>query len=321
MRRAAAVTGRGQGCDTAAGWLDRCRRGVFSGPPRKSRIGGLQTIVSFLFVHRITELDAQRARGEFRCAAGAAELPVWVAIEAIGQLACWIAAARSDFTTRPVAAVVREGRIPHGMATAATERVVLEAQLDRIDGRAVLYGGRALAGNTEIAGLGGCVGPMLPLEAFDDPAAVRARLAALRAGDTARAPLSAAGLPQPDLRDVAIHGSTGRAELWVPQAAPFFADHFPRQPVYPASLLAAAQNELARRVAAAVLGAESEGVAPTLIAGFKVRAFSPPGQRLELSAEARPPQGERAAVAVTVHGDGQRIASSVIEYRLRQATR
>jgi 3-hydroxymyristoyl/3-hydroxydecanoyl-(acyl carrier protein) dehydratase len=287
-----------------------------------SHASGLSFIVSFLFVHRITELDSQHARGELCCASDAADLPVWVAIEAIGQLACWIAAARSDFTTRPVAAVVREGRIPRGMGTAAAARVVLEAQLERVDRRAVLYGGRALADGLEIAGLGGCVGPTLPLDSFDDPAAVRARFAALRAGSTGLPPLSPADLPAPDLRDLTIRGTTGRADLWVPTAAPFFADHFPRQPVYPASLLAAAQNELAKRVAASVFDVPPEDVAPTLIADFKVRAFSPPGQRLVLSAEAQPPQGERVSVALTaVQGDGQRIASSMMEYRLQRAPR
>jgi 3-hydroxymyristoyl/3-hydroxydecanoyl-(acyl carrier protein) dehydratase len=276
-------------------------------------------IVSFLFVDQITAFDAQRARGEFCCADAAAAVPVWVAIEAIGQLACWIAAARSDFTARPVAAVVREGRMPRAVGTAATNRIVLEAQLERVDARAVLYGGRALAGAAEIAVLRGCVGPMLPLELFDDPAAVRARFAALRSGGAHRAPVAAADLPQPDLRDVTVRGSTGRAELWVPDAAPFFADHFPRKPVYPASMLAAAQNELARRLAATALAAPIDDVAPTRIADFKVRAFSPPGQRLELSGEARPSDGEVVAVALTVHADSQRIAGSVIEYRLRQA--
>ena len=160
-----------------------------------------------------------------------------------------------------------------------------------------------------------CVGPLLPLEAFDDPAAVRARLAALRAGDTGRPPLSAACLPEPDLRDVAIRGSTGRAELWVPGAAPFFADHFPRRAVYPATLLAEAQNQLARPVAARALGAEP-GVAPAPRATSRCAPSRRPVSRS--NSAATPPATGRARTVASEHGEGKRIASGFLEYRVRR---
>ncbi len=270
--------------------------------------------MGFSFVDRITAIGSDRARGHLRCADGAPPLPPWVVIEAVGQLAAWIAMVRSDFATRPVAAVVGEVRLSGADVGGAVD---LEAQIDRFDGRAILYSGRAHVVGTELAVLVRCVGPLLPMDAFDDPIAVRQRFAALRAGW----PAAGAGgaereLPRAQLSAVELRAGFARAQLRVPEAAPYFADHFPRRPVYPAALLADAQTQLARPLAAQGLGVEPERVLVSRVGDFKVRSFSPPGQVLDLLAELRPPADGGAAVDVSASAAGKRIAAGVLAYRV-----
>jgi hypothetical protein len=48
---------------------------------------------------------------------------------------------------------------------------------------------------------------------------------------------------------------------------------------------------------------------------YKVRAFSPPGQRLELTADAAVAHDREVAIRVKASAAGQRVATGVIEYR------
>jgi 3-hydroxymyristoyl/3-hydroxydecanoyl-(acyl carrier protein) dehydratase len=272
--------------------------------------------MGFVFVDRINAIDSDRARGELRRAAGAPPIPPWLVIEAVGQLAAWITMVRTDFVSRPVAALVGEIRIGVADVCGAVD---LEARIDRLDGRAMLYSGAARVGDTEVAVLARCVGPLLPMELFDDPAAVRERADLLRGG---RLPERASGddeLPRAQLAAVELQAESARARLHVPESAPFFADHFPRRPVYPATLLADAQNQLALPLAARALGVAEDRLRPARVSDFKVRSFSPPGQVLELAAESRPMQNGCAVVAVTASAEGKRVASGTFDYRIGAA--
>ncbi len=268
--------------------------------------------MGFVFVDRIIAISADHARGELHWAADGPPVPEWLAIEAVGQLAAWIAIARCEFASRPVAALVGEVQLAHG---ADRGPLALEARIDRLDGRAVLYSGSARCGTTEVAVLRRCVGPLLPMEAFDDPAAVRQRFERLCAGPATAAGRGASGVPSVTVEPAEILDGTARAQLRVPLAAEFFVDHFPRRPVFPASLLAEAQNRITRPIVARALGTVPEGVGIVRIADFKVRAFSPPGQVLELGAVARPAHEDGAVVDVSAHADGRRIGAGTFTYR------
>lgn len=270
--------------------------------------------MSFVFVDRISAITAASARGELRRAPDAPPLPPWLVIEAVGQLAAWIAMARGNFATRPVAALVGE---VHLIGAAVGGTLALEARIDRLDSRAVLYSGSARVCDREIAALRRCVGPLLPAHTFDDPGALRQRFAALCAGPLPPGAGGAEGaLPGAELSDLALADGTATALLRIPAAAPFFADHFPRRPVYPAALLADAQSQVAAPLAAQALGVAPAQVRPTYVADFKVRAFSPPGQVLDLVAETRPSAAGTVAIAVSARVGDRRIATGVLGYRV-----
>jgi 3-hydroxymyristoyl/3-hydroxydecanoyl-(acyl carrier protein) dehydratase len=270
--------------------------------------------MAFCFVDRITALCSDRACGQLRRAAAAAPLPPWLVIEAVGQLAAWIAIVRSDFGSRPVAAAVGEVRLD---GTDTGGGVDLEARIDRLDSRAVLYSGTARVDGAAIAVLERCVGPLLPMQMFDDPRVVRERLAALRAGWPATGAGGVEGeIPSAQPSSVELRDGKAQAQLRVPESAPYFADHFPRRPVYPAALLADAQNQLARGLAARALGVGPEHVQLSRVRDFKVRSFSPPGQVLDLLAEPLPTSDGSAVLGASVSAAGKRIGSCVLEYRL-----
>jgi 3-hydroxymyristoyl/3-hydroxydecanoyl-(acyl carrier protein) dehydratase len=85
----------------------------------------------------------------------------------------------------------------------------------------------------------------------------------------------------------------------VPDAAPFFADHFPRRPVFPATLLLDQQIRLALDLAAtATHWPANARVRPSRMTHVKVRSFMPPGSVLELTAEVVPMRAEPATRSV-----------------------
>ena len=272
--------------------------------------------MSFLFVDRIDALDADAARGQLDLAPGTRVVPPWLVIEAIGQLAAWIAMQRTEFRSRPVAALAADVRLGDAAEGGnLVGPVTLAAHIERCDGRAVLYSGTAHCAAGLIADLRRSVGPLLPVEVFDDPDALRRRLAELRAGTAP--PRTDSALPRGVLSAIEpLEGGAHRALLAVPTAAPFFADHFPRRAVYPASLLADAQSQLGLLVAAAVLGLDRTRLRAAALRDFKVRAFSEPGQLLTLHAV---PDGVRdglATVRVSAEAGGKRVASGALDYRV-----
>ncbi|HSQ01188.1 MAG TPA: hypothetical protein VL049_28545 [Candidatus Dormibacteraeota bacterium] len=269
--------------------------------------------MGFLFVDRIEALDEHGARGHLDLMPGEAALPPWLILEAVGQLAAWIAMARTNFLSRPVAALVGEALLDcSAWCDRADGPVELTAQLERIDGRAVLYTGTASCGGRVIASLSRCVGPLLPVALFDDPEAMRERLGVLRHGGGPVRRLPPPAFPVATAITVDAAGAR-HAHLRVPDAAPYFADHFPRRPVFPATLLAAVLDALAAPAATAALGGAAHVVA---VRDYKVRAFSEPGSALDIVAEPQAVRDGVVSVRVGATTDGKRTATGRFDYRV-----
>jgi 3-hydroxymyristoyl/3-hydroxydecanoyl-(acyl carrier protein) dehydratase len=202
---------------------------------------------AFSFVDRITALESgRRARGRFAISAALPAFSTGLVAEAVGQLAAWAAMAHAGFRRRPVAALAGEMRI---VGEAAPGEIVdLGVEIESCDRDAVAYGGWARVADTPVLELFRCVGPMLPLEEFDAPEAARGDFETL-CGPGAR-PGRFPGITAPDLTLIDhIPGQRLSASMHVPVSAPFFGDHFPRRPVFPATLLLDALIRLAKDVA------------------------------------------------------------------------
>jgi 3-hydroxymyristoyl/3-hydroxydecanoyl-(acyl carrier protein) dehydratase len=244
---------------------------------------------AFHFVDRIDACDPDGVvRGSVTVPSTVSCLLPCLVAEAVGQLAAWAAMAQMQFETRPVAALVAEARL-HGTPLAG-ERVDLTATFASMSQDAVVYTGSAAVAGATVLELDGCVGAMRPMDEFDDAQRVRRLFESLRGGALATAKDNrAAAVTLPGVVVLPCPPENPRecrATLAVPATAPYLADHFPRRPVFPATLLlhtmlGLGSETVHREVTAA--GAQSS-LSVRRVRDVKMRSFVDPGTQLELSA-------------------------------------
>jgi 3-hydroxymyristoyl/3-hydroxydecanoyl-(acyl carrier protein) dehydratase len=237
---------------------------------------------AFSFVDRITSLEqGVSVHGHYAIPSQVDSFPASLVAEAVGQLAAWAAMAAVDFSHRPVAGIA--GRIELLSSVRPGQVLDLAAELESVDTETLGYSGTARAGGTPVIRLLDCVGPMVALDDFDEPRSVRERLNLLRAGGAT--PGGFGGLPGFLLeRGEGERGQFTRAILQVPPDAPFFADHFPRRPVFPGTLLMHAHLQTAAMLAEDVLSGNGLAWRPRVVSDIKLRRFISPGETLNLHA-------------------------------------
>jgi len=149
---------------------------------------------------------------------------------------------------------------------------------------------------------------MVPLPDFDDPDAVRERCRILRTVGATSGGFP--GLPSFSLdRGECERGQLARTSLGIPSVAPFFADHFPRRPVFPGTLLLHANLQTAEMLASEVSSTNGAPWLPRAITDVKLRSFISPGETLNL--EARRTDCSETSLRVAVESRiGQRLVGS-----------
>jgi 3-hydroxymyristoyl/3-hydroxydecanoyl-(acyl carrier protein) dehydratase len=267
---------------------------------------------AFSFVDRITEFEpGRRARATYAVPADIDRFPSCLVAEAVGQLAAWVAMAHVGFRGRPVAALANETRFLAEVAPGST--LLLAVDIERCDDDAVAYAGRASTDGTAVIELVDCLGPMLPVEEFDSPAELAARFELLR-GEGAPAGRFRGVVAPRVVRTGGVPGASASATLHVPESAPFFGDHFPRRPVFPATLLLDAEIGLAMSVAGeATYWPAGTRPAPSRMTHVKMRAFIPPGAVLDLDAALAPIDAASATLRLTARMDGKTAATARLE--------
>jgi 3-hydroxymyristoyl/3-hydroxydecanoyl-(acyl carrier protein) dehydratase len=274
---------------------------------------------SFSFVDRITRREAGRVEGHYSLPLGV-QFPASLMAEAVGQLAAWSSMAQLGFAHRPVAGLasaVHYHRLPQPGCT-----LQLQADIERCDAEAVAYSGKAFIEGRLALELVDSVGPMLPMEEFDAPEAVRADFHTLLGAGAA--PGRFGGVPLPELHDLqAQSGERLGATLWVPEAtaAPYFADHFPRRPVFPGTLLmdalAALSVQLVRQSGPLATAGE---LVSRKVTQVKIRSFTAPGARLQLEVVLQDADAQRARLKVAARSEDKTIATARIEVTPRSAS-
>jgi 3-hydroxymyristoyl/3-hydroxydecanoyl-(acyl carrier protein) dehydratase len=272
---------------------------------------------AFSFVDRITSgRDGRRIRGRYAIPSELDDFPLTLVGEAIGQLAAWGAMAALGFTHRPVAGLA--GRI--GLLRTPRPGQVLElaADLETIDTDSVAYSGTAHVDDALVLSLADCVGPMMPVPDFDDPQALQARYA--RLCGTGAAIGGFQGLPRLALeRTGGQPGKSVSATFQVPSAASLFADHFPRRPVFPGSLLMHANLQLAALLTRELPAPAPGGWVPASIHDMKLRSFIAPGTVLELEAKAKQVEQDSASLTLETRTNGTVIATASLTLKRREA--
>jgi 3-hydroxymyristoyl/3-hydroxydecanoyl-(acyl carrier protein) dehydratase len=272
---------------------------------------------AYSFVDRIVEFDpGRRARGSFAIPRNITRFPAALVAEAVGQLAAWCAMDAIDFRGRPVAGLATETRF-FGEARPG-DALELVVDLHACDDEAVAYDGHASIGDERIVELVDCLGPMLPVTEFDDPVALRARLALLRDGGAA--PGRFVGVDDIETDILArVAGRELRARVDVPQRAPFFGDHFPRRPVFPATLLLDTQIRLALDLAKEAANGTGSPK-PSRVTHVKMRSFIVPAQRLDIDVKLGPVEHGLAKATMSAKTDERTVASARLEIAMEEST-
>ena len=273
---------------------------------------------AFSFVDRITEfIDGTRARGYFWVPQAIQVFPSCLVAEAVGQLAAWVAMSQVDFRVRPVAALATETRFLG--AVLPGDVLQLKVDIEDCDDNMVAYGGSAFVEDRQVIALEHCLGPMLPVEQFDAPEALRERLVLLRGQ----------GAPRGRFQDVELPatapiehepGKSLRAMLNVPRQATFFADHFPRKSVFPATLLLDAQIRVAAKLVEESCGPQFASPVASRMTHFKMRAFIAPGEEVELEASLSSQDALAARVMLSARVAGKVVATARVEFAAREPT-
>jgi 3-hydroxymyristoyl/3-hydroxydecanoyl-(acyl carrier protein) dehydratase len=269
---------------------------------------------AFSFVDRITSVrEGKQIRGCYTIPAGLHDFPLALVGEAVGQLAAWAAMAAVNFGQRPVAGLAGSIELLHALHPGQV--LELAAAVEHVDAESVEYRGTAHVDGTPVMRLHDCVGPMMPLADFDDPQKLRARFEELcRIGTVAGA---FPGLPQ--MTFARTGGSAGQcvsATFQVPSEAPLFADHFPRRPIFPGSLLMHLNLQLGAVLASEIPPPGKSRWVPGIIHDMKLRSFIPPGTTLRLEAKLKQHSPDRASLALETRAADQVIATASLALKV-----
>ena len=262
--------------------------------------------MSFQLVDRITSFrPGAGAIGQFEPPPMEGALPLGLLVEAIGQLAGWVAMQKSSFALRPVAAAA--GLVTVHALSEAGGPVDLEVETTGFRHGAVSYQGLATVGGEPVLNLERAVGPLLPMEEFDDAARMQELFRQVRGDGLPARPLVSPDDYRPTIALSEHLDDRIRASLHLPEASAIYADHFPRRPLYPATLMLGAQiDETVARFT------RDDGTPRQVreVRGVKVRAFSGPGEKLRLEVDRESEKDDGLAwFRATTWKDDARVAS------------
>jgi 3-hydroxymyristoyl/3-hydroxydecanoyl-(acyl carrier protein) dehydratase len=280
----------------------------------------------FHFVDQILELDPGRhALGIKRVrtdeifvrlnADGKATLLSCILGEALGQLGAWSVMAAKGFTVRPVAGVV--GEVAISGEAAVGDSVLLDTTIDSVTDDAVFYHAAASVGGATVLRLENTLGPLLPMEQFNDPKEMRERFARIRhSGDSAGEPQTGGGTAAPfDLSFDEILSFESCKEATAVRALSgseaFLRDHFPRKPVLPLSLLLESLLQLGQKL----LEDSGSLYVPTGAQKVKMSRFVEPGSSLLAKVQVTERSAENALMKFRCEVNGERVCVGQAEYR------
>ncbi len=237
--------------------------------------------MSFQLIDQILSIrPGEQATGVLQPGAGAEALPLGLLVEAVGQLASWATIPELEFDHRPVAAsagLVEVLRVP-----APGAPLEIQVTITAIRRQAISYHGIASSEGTPCLSLQRAIGPLLPMEEFDDKNRVKRLFEELCAdGIAPRRAIEPADYQPTILLEPGESGKGLAGSFRLPEESIIYGDHFPRQPVFPATLLLQTQIDATRKAYA-----RPDGSLPEIreLRGVKIRAFSGPGEQLSFRA-------------------------------------
>ncbi len=289
-------------------------------------------IMPFLLVDRLLEVvPGRRALGLKNVAMsepglveltpGCPVLPQAYTAESIAHCISWLVIASRDFRAKPIAVTTQEMRFD-GWARPG-DSIRLEATIHTMKDDSALCGGRALVDGRVVAAMDNGICAYVPLEALEDEALVRARYKFLLGADAEpeavwaargleeRWPLLAGAIwPYPWVdRVVAFEAGKRLVALKaVTRSEAMLADHFPKRPVLPGTVMAEALGQaglcLLERGRPGAEGPPPKAELRRVLRA-RFRRFLHPGDLLVMEAVVRSWDAEEAELALvgTVGGE------------------
>jgi len=291
---------------------------------------------NFLFVDRILELEpGKRALGikhvtpfDLFLDPGRAGKPVTLMTcivgEAIGQAGAWAVMSATDFKMRPVAGVLNQINV-YGEAYVG-DTILLETTIDSLSEDRMAYHGVASIDGKPIVELYDGLGPLLPMEDFIHPDVVKQQFALInRPGEKPTTTKKERNLCEsfvvPALKmmfDHILSWEKGR-EIVVQKTLslndPYFADHFPRKPVFPLSLLLSCKLQLASLFLSDMFGADkAEKFRLTQVRKIKMNQFVQPGESMVVTMRLKEMHDDRVVFRFRCEVNGKRVCLSEAEF-------
>lgn len=219
--------------------------------------------------------------------------------ETLGQLVAWNVMQVHQFKLRPVAGLVDKA---YPLAPAYLgETVALEGHIESLDEKAVRYHAKASIAGKTIFEIENALGPLLAMEDFIDPTEAKAQFHQIYRPDAdlkatifdERINLSlSSSASLSELKTYPLH-SDGLLELKpkeyliavknLSRSAPYFAEHFPRKPVFPMTLWIATQMQLLKQFLAVSWPSSDSSQAVyrlQVLQNIKMKTFLQPGDSL-----------------------------------------
>jgi 3-hydroxymyristoyl/3-hydroxydecanoyl-(acyl carrier protein) dehydratase len=214
-----------------------------------------------------------------------------------------------------VAGVVGEVAIS-GQA-AVGDSVLLDTTIDSVTDDAVFYHAAASVDGTTVLRLENTLGPLLPMEQFNDPKEMRERFARIHdSGESAGEPQTGEETAAPfDLSFDEIISFESFKEATAVRAISgreaFLRDHFPRKPVLPLSLLLESLLQLGQKL----LEDDGPRYVPTGARKVKMSRFVEPGSALVAKVQVTERGAENALMKFRCEVEGERVCVGQAEYR------
>ena len=202
--------------------------------------------------------------------------------EAIGQLASWCVLHQTGFAGRPV--FMFADRIEFFNDVRTGDKVVLRAQVERLDGDEMVFSGSAESSSGLVCRITSCHCHMAPLDQMEIPDDTRSRFQNLigegelygNGSPFQLSPVILSKRVEPGLGKL-----TGTAKFLGDSF--FYRDHFPLRPVTPIIMINEVIGEMTKSLCASE---QSTGrLVPRVVEGLKIRNFIEPNEEFSVNVD------------------------------------
>lgn len=244
--------------------------------------------------------------------------------EALGQLANWLVSQHHDFKLRLVAGIVKQVNTFDYAHVGDT--ILLESEIVSWDDEAVIYNSQAKVGEKVICSINNAIGPFVQTDEFEGSETAKKQFNIInRPGDISN--YQQLGQVNKQNSQANCHdmqfdrildwqpGKSVVAQKNISLIAPYFEDHFPRNPVFPMSLLLHCKMQLAQQFLIEMLGENALQQFELVQArNIKMNDFIRPGDSAICTMSCKKTDEDNYVMKFRTEVAGKRVCVSEVEF-------